>query len=73
MSGFFSPVLTESGRILKVSPDPNAEVWIIELVNGSWIQPSKPVSFDDLWSARVLTAAELRSYTEKINAQEMIP
>ena len=60
MSEFRPPVITESGRVLKFSSDPKA--FVRELVNGAWVEPTKPVSFDDDWHARVLTADELRSY-----------
>ena len=63
MSEFFPPVLTESGRIIKFSPDP--EVRVRELINGVWVKPSKPVSFDDHWNARELSEDELHSYIEK--------
>ena len=63
MSEFFPPVHTESGRIVKFSSDP--EVRVRELVNGVWVKPSKPVSFDDHWNARELSEDELYSYIEK--------
>ena len=64
MSEFFPPVLTESGRVVKFSSDPAANTFVLELINGKWDEPSIPVSFDDDWNSRELSADELRSYME---------
>ena len=63
MSDLLGPALTESGRVIKLSPDPNG--WVLELINGIWSEPTKPVSFEDFWNARVLSVEELRSYMEE--------
>lgn len=65
MDGYTPPAITESGRIIMFATDPNSEAWVLELIDGAWVKPSRPISFDDDWNARVLSADELRSYTEK--------
>ncbi|MEG0258159.1 MAG: hypothetical protein RR632_07640 [Christensenella sp.] len=55
--------LTEDGRVLEFSPDP--KVRTLELINGVWSKPIRPVSVDEEFNARVLSVEELNSYAEK--------
>ena len=55
--------ITEEGRILEFFEDPNIRT--LELVNGVWRKPLKPVSADEEFHARVLSEEELAQYMEK--------
>ncbi len=55
--------IIKSGRIIDISPDPSVRVR--ELSNGVWVKPSRPVSADEIFNARVLSDAELSAYMEK--------
>ena len=57
--------ITESGRIIDVSTDPSSDVFVRELVDGRFVRPSRPVSMDEIFNARVLSDAELSAYMEK--------
>lgn len=65
MDGYTPPAITESGRIVMFATNPNSEARVLELIDGAWVKPSRPVSFDDDWNSRILSADELRTYTEK--------
>ena len=50
MSEFFPLVLTESGRVVKFSSDPAANTFVLELIDGNWTDPVKPVSYENDWN-----------------------
>jgi hypothetical protein len=58
--------ITESGRILEFSNDP--KVRVLELVNGSWVTPTHPVSADEDFNARKLSDAELAQILRRTQA-----
>ena len=40
-----------------------------ELVDGDWVKPAKPVSFDSVWESKAIPEAELRKLTKSGSAR----
>lgn len=51
-------IKTESGRVFNDTGDSNTRV--LELINGSWVKPTMPVSFTELMDGTPLTEEEVK-------------
>ena len=56
--------VTEDGRVFDLSPMREGK-GIRELVDGAWVKPSRPIYGDSLYSARAISAEDLRKYGYK--------
>lgn len=54
--------LEDSDRIVRISED-ETEGFIKELVDGKWVDPVSPVSFDSVWNGREISEADLPTNT----------
>ena len=56
--------VTEDGRVFNLSPLREGK-GILELVDGAWVKPTRPIYGDSLYNSRVVEETDLHLYAPK--------